>query len=248
MQFTGKERDAETGLDYFGARYMSSAQGRFTSPDPKMFPDAVYDPQSWNKYGYVRNNPIRLVDPNGEDWKDIVFGASNAAKSNAVGGIGRLGGNSDFRLGQRIGDVISMAGSLVEMAAGGGAATGGGALCLSGVGCLGGAPAMVSGTALATHGATQFGTAAANFMASVNGDGGTENGSGSGSPDFVVTPGGDAVPIPKGSSGPTPVVNPQGKTTGSAYTGGSGGNGLDPKVSGVRIMDPTPPRGNSPEQ
>lgn len=31
---TGKERDAETGLDYFGARYMSSAQGRFTSPDP----------------------------------------------------------------------------------------------------------------------------------------------------------------------------------------------------------------------
>ncbi len=33
-RFTGKERDAETGLDYFGARYMSSAQGRFTSPDP----------------------------------------------------------------------------------------------------------------------------------------------------------------------------------------------------------------------
>ena len=31
--FTGKERDAETGLDYFGARYMSAAQGRFTSPD-----------------------------------------------------------------------------------------------------------------------------------------------------------------------------------------------------------------------
>ena len=32
-RFTGKERDAETGLDYFGARYMSSAQGRWTSPD-----------------------------------------------------------------------------------------------------------------------------------------------------------------------------------------------------------------------
>ncbi len=32
-QFTGKERDAETGLDYFGARFMASAQGRFTSPD-----------------------------------------------------------------------------------------------------------------------------------------------------------------------------------------------------------------------
>ena len=36
IQFTSKERDAETGLDYFGARYMSSAQGRFTSPDPLM--------------------------------------------------------------------------------------------------------------------------------------------------------------------------------------------------------------------
>jgi RHS repeat-associated protein len=34
VKFTGKERDAETGLDYFGARYHSSAQGRFTSPDP----------------------------------------------------------------------------------------------------------------------------------------------------------------------------------------------------------------------
>ena len=33
VKFTGKERDAETGLDYFGARYMSSAQGRFASPD-----------------------------------------------------------------------------------------------------------------------------------------------------------------------------------------------------------------------
>jgi RHS repeat-associated protein len=54
--FTGKERDAETGLDYFGARYMSSAQGRFTSPDPKMFPHDLTDPQSWNKYAYTRNN------------------------------------------------------------------------------------------------------------------------------------------------------------------------------------------------
>ncbi|MEO8660108.1 MAG: RHS repeat-associated core domain-containing protein, partial [Bryobacteraceae bacterium] len=37
MEFTGKERDAETGLDYFGARYFSGAQGRFTTPDPIHF-------------------------------------------------------------------------------------------------------------------------------------------------------------------------------------------------------------------
>jgi len=65
-------------------------------------------------------------------------------------------------------------------------------------------------------------------------------------PDFVVTSGGDVIPVPTGSSGPMPVVNPQGKTTGFAYTGGSGGPGLDPRVSTVRIMDPTPPRGASP--
>lgn len=64
MTFTGKERDAETGLDYFGARYLSGAQGRFTSPDP-LFIEAkrLPDPQAWNLYAYVRNNPLRLVDP-----------------------------------------------------------------------------------------------------------------------------------------------------------------------------------------
>lgn len=63
-------------------------------------------------------------------------------------------------------------------------------------------------------------------------------------PRFVVTPKGTAIPVPEGATGPVPVVNPAGKTTGFAYTGGKGGaNG---KVSTVRIMDPTPPRGASP--
>lgn len=57
----------ETGLDYFGARYFSGAQGRFTSPD-QPFPDQyVEDPQSLNLYEYVRNNPLKYVDLNGED-------------------------------------------------------------------------------------------------------------------------------------------------------------------------------------
>jgi RHS repeat-associated protein len=68
---TGKERDAETGLDYFGARYMSAAQGRFTSPDPYMPSADVKDPQSWNRYVYARNNPLRFIDPNGLDWSDL---------------------------------------------------------------------------------------------------------------------------------------------------------------------------------
>lgn len=47
-EFTGKERDAETGLDYFGARYFSGAQGRFTSPDEPLLDQHPEDPQSWN--------------------------------------------------------------------------------------------------------------------------------------------------------------------------------------------------------
>ena len=66
MRFTGKERDAETGLDYFGARYMSAAQGRFTSPDAPFADQHPDDPQSWNLYAYVRNNPMNGVDPDGQ--------------------------------------------------------------------------------------------------------------------------------------------------------------------------------------
>lgn len=61
----GKERDAETGLDYFGARYYGSAIGRFTSPDEPLADQYPGDPQSWNLYGYVRNNPLHNIDLNG---------------------------------------------------------------------------------------------------------------------------------------------------------------------------------------
>jgi RHS repeat-associated protein len=66
QQFTSKERDIETGLDYFLARYYASTQGRFTSPDDFWKDSQIGDPQSWNKYGYVRNNPLRYIDPSGE--------------------------------------------------------------------------------------------------------------------------------------------------------------------------------------
>ncbi len=64
--FTGKERDAETGLDFFGARYFSAAQGRFTSPDAPFADQHPANPQSWNLYSYARNNPLRYVDDDGE--------------------------------------------------------------------------------------------------------------------------------------------------------------------------------------
>lgn len=65
QQFTGKERDDETGLDYFGARYFSSMQGRFTSTDPINTVIAEIDPQQINLYAYARNNPLKYVDSTG---------------------------------------------------------------------------------------------------------------------------------------------------------------------------------------
>ncbi len=68
-KFTGQERDTETGLDFFQARYHGSAQGRFLSPDPLgNFVATAADPQSWNMYAYARNNPLSLVDPTGLDY------------------------------------------------------------------------------------------------------------------------------------------------------------------------------------
>jgi RHS repeat-associated protein len=65
QKFTQKERDSETGLDYFGARYYSSTQGRFTSPDPLLSSGRHGLPQTWNRYIYTLNNPLRFVDPSG---------------------------------------------------------------------------------------------------------------------------------------------------------------------------------------
>ena len=63
---TGKERDSESGLDNFGARYDSSQYGRFMTADPfTVTPGRVVDPQQLNLYAYVRNNPLKHIDPTG---------------------------------------------------------------------------------------------------------------------------------------------------------------------------------------
>ena len=67
QKFTGKERDTETGLDYFIARYYSSGQGRFISPDEVFADQQQTDPQSWNAYAYVRNQPLRYTDSTGRE-------------------------------------------------------------------------------------------------------------------------------------------------------------------------------------
>jgi RHS repeat-associated protein len=84
-KFTGKERDYESGLglDYFGARYFSGAQGRFTSPDPMSAGASVQNPQSWNGCAYALGNPLVYIDPNGK-WP---FYIHNRILTGAFGGV-----------------------------------------------------------------------------------------------------------------------------------------------------------------
>jgi RHS repeat-associated protein len=123
MQFDGSRAalvEEETGLDYFGARWLSAAQGRFTSDDPlnipalqrlnpKQFAGIASDPQNWNGYAYARNNPLRNVDPDGfltiiipgtfndhEEWKKSKF---RAQVEKTFGETARvLGNNTSVRL------------------------------------------------------------------------------------------------------------------------------------------------------
>ena len=76
-KFTGKKRDIETGLDYFGARYYSNGLGRWISADWSATPIPVpyadlTDPQSLNLYGFVRGLPTTKADVDGHGWWDWV--------------------------------------------------------------------------------------------------------------------------------------------------------------------------------
>ncbi len=72
LKFSGKERDVESDLDYFGARYCDHTLYRFLSVDPVISARAAwYDPQGSNLYGYCRGNPIRFLDPDGKQTIEI---------------------------------------------------------------------------------------------------------------------------------------------------------------------------------
>lgn len=133
--FTGKERDAESGNDYFEARYYSSSMGRFMSPDwiakeegDDPVPYAVLDdPQSLNLYSYVRNNPLTRVDADGHvDWDSITI-ATTTIGGGIIGGI--LGGASGASAGTLACPGVGTIGGGYEgavLGAGGGALLGAG--------------------------------------------------------------------------------------------------------------------------
>jgi RHS repeat-associated protein len=83
MHFTGKERDAETGNDYFGARHYSSGMGRWLSPDIINLTTArlINPSNTLNKYAYAANNPLKYIDRDGEDIT-VFYRPSGAGATN----------------------------------------------------------------------------------------------------------------------------------------------------------------------
>ena len=80
QKFTGYEQDSETELGYAGARYFDSKVGRFMSPDDFLNDTKTDDPASWNLYVYVRNNPLKYVDPLGEEIRSVNLDSAQRQK------------------------------------------------------------------------------------------------------------------------------------------------------------------------
>ena len=115
MKFTGQSRDSETkdatslaSLDFFNVRYFSGVQGRFQSVDPGNAGANAADPQTWNAYAYVNNNPLSYTDPSGLGfwsdlwdtlWNGTLWIANHVLPFLATGGSNQIFGGGWFGLG-----------------------------------------------------------------------------------------------------------------------------------------------------
>ncbi len=112
LKFSGKERDAESGLDYFGARYYDRSQYRFISVDPitALMPTRLISQA--NLYSYCGNNPIAFFDPDGKAYLTFSYGSSRMwlymdngicvaefrAANNVVPGKASFGGPGKYKI------------------------------------------------------------------------------------------------------------------------------------------------------
>jgi RHS repeat-associated protein len=90
-KFTSQSRDPETVMDWFNVRHMSGAQGRFQSPDPGNAGADASDPQTWNMYAYVGNNPLSYTDPTGEFGEATEIGGDFGPIGAAIGAAVDIG-------------------------------------------------------------------------------------------------------------------------------------------------------------
>ena len=219
FQYTGQRIDSGLGLYYYGARWYDPMLGRFIQPDT-VVPLKSQGVQAWDRYAYVNNSPVNLNDPTGHSapLPPSPFSSINIPVSNGWDLIAAV--VCFFACG-----VLPV--HYESYGLGQGAIVGDKA------------PKM----ALPTIAGVYLSPEAAAFNTSEPIKTTTTSSSpSSSSPDFIGTKNGDLIPVPDGAAGPTTAEN----GAGFQYTGGSGGKGLSPKVTTVRIMDPTTPKPPSP--
>ncbi|HXP68610.1 MAG TPA: RHS repeat-associated core domain-containing protein [Candidatus Dormibacteraeota bacterium] len=175
-KFEGKERDIETNNDDFGARYYSSAFGRWLSPDWSAVPAPVpyanlSNPQTLNLYAMVSDNPETFADLDGHDCCDIwdainfVMGLANAYGSDNLGGAGRQQQDTTAgKVGAAVGDAVAtVEGGEKAVTGTAGAIVGTGADA-TGEGAIVGVPLQVASTALAGQGILEGSTGGVNLI------------------------------------------------------------------------------------
>jgi len=102
-EFATYRKDTSTQHDYAWHRYYSATWGRFSSPDPYQNGARATNPQSWNAYSYVENDPVNSMDPTGLTrltaeycqwfgWQDWECGNSDMTRVAESGGSARAGG------------------------------------------------------------------------------------------------------------------------------------------------------------
>jgi len=116
LHFTGKERDTESGLDNFGARFYSASTSRFLSVDPSRSSAQSVTPQSWNRYVYVLNRALIAIDPDGRAVVIVIV-----KDPRTEGGVGTASVTLLNRAGRTIqsSEALARGGSSNRMAAGG---------------------------------------------------------------------------------------------------------------------------------
>ncbi|GAB6010286.1 RHS repeat domain-containing protein [Dysgonomonas reticulitermitis] len=253
-KYSNKELDQMHGLNLYdySARYYESAIGRFTTVDP--LAEEYY---SWSPYVYSYNNPIRFIDPTGEGPIDgIIEMLTNLGSkidkflgvnqsSNTQGADKARQDLANLQVGQQrteqlaaavntTGEMLSVGSPLSNTATVIAKSTNGvestvGEKVFAGLEVVGLAASFIGAGlegAVKVVNNVKTGTKAVDKVVDVSKASVKET-------NFVVTPQGEAIPIPKGAVGPT---SPN-KGTGMVYQGGKGGYGMDSRTTGVRIMD-----------
>ena len=225
--YTGQYRDG-TGLLYYNARYYDPALGRFISADT-LVPGAngltvngfsttslgrftpggsgPVNPQELNRYAYALNNPLKYTDPSGhfiDTLVDVGFIAYGIYDIGANGYTHERGLALAADVVAAVIPGVTGAGALVR-------AAGKADEVVAAAKTVGAATSTLSQSANTVKAATSLPPKA---------------------PDFIVTPKGEAIPVPNGATGPFATRAP-----GFQYVGGSGGKGMDKRVADVRIME-----------